>query len=126
MSRPAITALALLLLVAPALTTPSLAAPEKRVWRVDSVIATMAGGSVAVQVKGAVQGGGWSHPRLKISRSDNHTLVVEFLAQPPAANATVITGLLPVMAKVTIRAGRGMVTVKALAEANEVTAQILH
>jgi hypothetical protein len=126
MLRPILSALVLLLLATPALTTPSWAAPEKRVWRVDSVIATHAGNGVVVQVKGAVQGGGWSHPRLKISHGDSHTLVVEFLAQPPAAGANVITGLLPVTAKTTIRAGHGVVTVKAMAEANEVTAQILH
>ena len=126
MLRPALPALALITLAATALITPSLAAPEKRVWRVDSVIATMAGGSVAVQVKGAVQGGGWSRPRLKLSRGDSRTLVVEFLAQPPAASANVITGLLPVTAKITIRGGNGVVAVKAMAEANEVTTQILH
>jgi hypothetical protein len=126
MLRPALSTLALLFLAIPALITPALAAPEKRVWRIDSVIATHAGNSVSVQVKGAVQGGGWSHPRLKVSRGDSHTLVVEFLAQPPAANATVITGLLPVTAKITLRGNRGVVTVKAMAEANEVTAQILH
>ena len=115
-------ALALLLLTA----LPASAAPEKRVWRVDSVVATEAHGSVLVEVKGAVQSGGWGHPRLRLSHSDVHTLVVEFLAQPPAASATVISGLLPVTAKITIRAEHGAVTVKALAEANEVTAQILH
>jgi hypothetical protein len=107
------------------LATPAIAAPEKRVWRVDSVIATQTGGAVVVEAKGAVQSGGWSHPRLKLSHGDGHTLVVEFLAQPPAAGTAVITALLPVTAKATIRAP-GMVTVKALGQANEVTAQILH
>ena len=119
MLRLALTALLLL-------ATPALAAPEKRVWRVDSVIATAAGGNVVVQVKGAVQSGGWSHPRLKLDHGDGKTLVVEFLAQPPGANAGVITGLLPVTARLTIRGGRGVVAVKAMAEANEVTTQILH
>jgi hypothetical protein len=121
MLRPALAILALL-----AFAVPAFAAPEKRVWRVDSVIATLANGSVAVQVKGAVRGGGWNHPRLKVFHSDAHTLVVEFLAQPPAPGAAVITGLLPLAAKATIRAGHRAVTVKAMAEANEVTAQILH
>jgi hypothetical protein len=121
MLRPALAILALL-----AFAVPALAAPEKRVWRVDSVIATRQGDSITVQARGAVQSGGWRHPRLKVSRGDAHTLVVEFLAQPPAPGATVITGLLPVTAKATIRDGRGAVTVKAMAEANDVTAQILH
>ena len=125
MFRPALTVFVLCLLALPALTTPSSAAPEKRVWRVDSVVATRAGNRVVVQVKGGVKSGGWSHPRLKLAHSDGHTLVVEFLAQPPAPNAVVITALMPVTAKVTLRSGRGMVTVKAMAEANDVTAQIL-
>ena len=118
MLRLALTALLLL-------ATPALAAPEKRVWRVDSVIATQAGGNVVVQVKGAVQSGGWSHARLKQAHADGHTLVVEFVAQPPAAGANVIEALLPVTARLTIKA-RDMLTVKALGQANEVTAQILH
>ena len=121
MLRPALVTIALL-----ALTLPALAALEKRIWRVDSVIATMAGGVVTIEAKGAVMGGGWNHPRLKLNHGDGHTMVVEFLAQPPASGAAVITGLLPVTAKATIRAGPGAVTVKAMAEANEVTAQILH
>ena len=126
MLRPALTAFVLCLLALPALSTPSLAAPEKRVWRIDSVVATRAGNRVVVQVKGAVKSGGWSHPRLKLAHGDGHTLAVEFLAQPPAPDAAVITALMPVTAKVTLRARRGMVTVKAVAEANDVTAQILH
>jgi hypothetical protein len=120
MLRPVLVVLALFVLAAPA------QAAEKRIWRVDSVIATRAGGTVVVQVKGAVQSGGWKRPRLKLSHGDNHTLVVEFLAQPPAANANVIAALLPVTAKATLKAGRSALTVKALAEANEVTAQILN
>jgi hypothetical protein len=126
MFRPALIAFALGFLALPALTAPSSAAPEKRVWRIDSVVATRAGNSVVVQVKGAVKSGGWSHPRLKLAHGDGHTLVVEFLAQPPAPDAVVITALMPMTAKATLRSGRGMVTVKAMAEANDVTAQILH
>jgi hypothetical protein len=121
MLRPVLVFLALSLLALPAA-----AAPEKRVWRIDSVVATRTGNSVVVQVKGAVKSGGWSHPRLKLAHGDGHTLVVEFLAQPPAPDAVVITALMPMTAKATLRSGRGMVTVKAMAEANDVTAQILH
>ncbi len=113
-------AIAALLLTA----LPALAA-EKRVWRVDSVIATAQGGTVKVQVKGAVQGGGWSHPRLKVNHVDAHTILVEFLAQPPAPGAMVISGLLPMAAAATIRAGRETVTVRVMGEANDFTAQIL-
>jgi hypothetical protein len=120
MLRPLLSVFAVCLVALPA------QAAEKRVWRVDSVVATRAGNNVVVQVKGAVKSGGWSRPRLKLSRGDGHTLVVEFLAQPPAADAVVITALMPVTAKARLRAGRGIVTVKAVAEANDVTAQILH
>ena len=121
MLRPPLLGFALVLLVLPAS-----AAPERRVWRVDSVVATRTGNNVVVQVKGGVKSGGWSHPRLKLAHGDGHTLVVEFLAQPPTANAVVITALMPLTAKATLRAGRGILTVKAIAEANDVTAQILH
>ena len=115
-------ALALLLLTA----LPALAAPEKRIWRVDSVVATRDGGSVLVEVKGAVQSGGWSHARLQLAHGDAHTLVVEFLAQPPSPGAVVIGGLLPVTAKIILKDAHGAVAVKAMGQANEVTAQILH
>jgi len=120
MPRPVLAALVLTVLAHPA------AAAEKRVWRVDSVVATQAGGTVVVEVKGAVQSGGWNRPRLKASHGDAHTLVVEFVAQAPSPSAVVIDGLLPVTAKITINAAHGAVTVRALGQANEVTAQILH
>ena len=63
---------------------------------------------------------------LRLSHGDVHTLVVEFLAQPPSPGAVVIGGLLPVTAKLTIRDAHGTVAVKAMGQANEVTAQILH
>jgi len=119
-------AFALLLLTALAAPLPVAAAPEKRIWRVDSVVATRDRGSVRVEVKGAVQSGGWSHARLRLSRGEPHALVVEFLAQPPSPGAVVIDALLPVTAKLTIRDTHGAVAVKALGQANEVTAQILH
>ena len=119
-------AVTLLLLTALAAPLPVAAAPEKRIWRVDSVVATRDGGSLLVEVKGAVQSGGWNHARLRLSHGDVHTLVVEFLAQPPSPGAVVIGGLLPVTAKLTIRDTHGTVAVKAMGQANEVTAQILH
>ena len=90
------------------------------------MIATLANGTVTLQVKGAVQSGGWKHVHLRPARGDTRTLVVEFLAQPPAPGGAVIGGLLPVTATAKIKARRGIVAVRALAEANEVTTQILH
>jgi hypothetical protein len=119
MFRPA---LAALLLVASA--SAALAA-EKHVYRLDSVVATAVPGGIRIEARGAVQGGGWSHARLKLTHSDAKTLVVEFLAQPPAAGTVVITGLLPVSAQATVKAGHGVTSVRAVADANEVTAQVL-
>src|ERR1700743_1539992 len=80
---------ALLLLSAPAL------AADKRVFRIDSLIATQKGGQVILQAKGAVQSGGWSKPRLHLIHSDGHVMTVEFLAPPPPPDMTVIGGLVP-------------------------------
>ncbi len=123
--RPTImprTALALFLLAASSVAAH---ATEKPVWRLDSVIATAVRGGVQVQVKGAVRSGGWSHARLKLSHSDAHSIVLEFLAQPPAANTVVIQGLIPVSAQVTVKAGPGVTSVRVEGDANTVTAQIL-
>src|ERR1700743_3467632 len=81
---------AILLLSAPAL------AADKRVFRIDSLIATQKGGQVILQDKGAVQSGGWSKPRLHLIHSDGHVMTVEFLATPPPPDMTVIGGLVPV------------------------------
>ncbi|HJR56083.1 MAG TPA: hypothetical protein VJ798_05865 [Rhizomicrobium sp.] len=116
------TALALLIF---SLTTATAAAAEKRAYRLDNITATAVPGGIRIEAKGAVQSGGWSHARLKLSQSDARTVVVEFLAQPPAAGKVVIMGLLPVNAQVTVRAGHGVTSVRAIADANEVTAQVL-
>jgi len=118
------TALALLLLAASAAALRA-AEKEKHVYRLDSVIATAVKGGIQVQARGAVQSGGWSHVRLKLLKSSADTVVLEFLAQPPAANMAVIQGLLPVGARATVKAGRGVTSVRVVAEANEVTAQVL-
>jgi hypothetical protein len=102
--------------------TPSLAA-DKRVFRIDSLIATQKGGVVTLQTKGAVQTGGWSKPRLHVIHSDGHLMTVEFVATPPPPEMTVIEGLVPVTATVQIR-GRAE-SVRVQAEQNEITSQVL-
>jgi hypothetical protein len=119
MRRPA---LALLLLAA---TSVAAHATEKQVYRLDSVTAVAVKGGIQIQAKGAVRSGGWSHPRLKITHIDAHTVIVEFLAQPPASGTVVIQGLLPVSAQVTVKAGSGVTSVRVEADANDVTAQVL-
>ena len=39
---------------------------ERRVYKVDSVIATRKGGMLTILAKGAVQTGGWRKPRLHV------------------------------------------------------------
>lgn len=114
--------LALMLLAASAVAAH---ATEKRVYRLDSVTAVAVKGGIQVQARGAVNSGGWGPVRLKLLHSDAKNVVVEFLAQPPGAGAVVIQGLLPVSAQVTVKAGGGVTSVRVVADANDVTAQVL-
>jgi len=98
-------------------------AGDKRVYKIDSVIATRKGAAILVQAKGAVQTGGWKNARLHVIHSDKTTVTVEFVAAPPPAGMTVIAALVPVEAAAQIR-GRAP-SVRVLAEANEMTAQVL-
>jgi len=107
----------------------SAAPAEKRVYKVDSVIAIVKGRTLTIQVKGAVESGGWKKARLRPLRgapSEAHTTVVEFLATPPPPTMTVIEALVPVQASMRIRARPHTVSVRVEAEANEVTSQVLH
>lgn len=115
--------LSLLLLAA---TTLAAQATEKRVYRLDSVTAVAVKGGIQVQARGAVRSGGWSHVRLKLLHSDTKNVVIEFLAKPPAAGTVVIQGLLPVSAQATVKAGSGVTSVRVVADANDVTAQVIH
>jgi len=101
---------------------PALAA-DKRVFRIDSLIATQKGGAITLLAKGAVQSGGWSKPRLHLIRNDGHVLTVEFLATPPPPDMTVIDGLVPVTATIQIRGHAESVHVEA--DENEITSQVL-
>jgi hypothetical protein len=101
---------------------PAVAA-DKRVFRIDSLIATQKGGQVILQAKGAVQTGGWSKPRLHLIRNDGHVMTVEFLATPPPPDMTVIDGLVPVAATAQFRGRAGSVHVEA--DENEITSQVL-
>ncbi len=104
-------------------TMPAFAA-ERRVYKIDSVIATQKDGVLVVQARGAVATGGWKNARLHVLHNDGHAMTVEFVAAPPPPGMTVIEALVPVEARVTVR-GRAA-SVRALAEANEMTSQVLH
>jgi hypothetical protein len=101
---------------------PAMAA-DKRVFRIDSLIATQKGAEIIVQVKGAVQTGGWSKPRLHLVHSDGHVMTVEFIATPPPPEMTVIDGLVPVTAMAQFRGRAAVVHVEA--DENEITSQVL-
>jgi hypothetical protein len=99
-------------------------AAEKRVFRIDSLIAAQKDGVIQLQAKGAVQSGGWTKPRLHVMHGDGHTLTVEFLATPPPSGMTVIDALVPVTAAIDVK-GRAS-SVHVLADENEITSQVLH
>ena len=108
---------ALLLLAGPA------SAAEKRVYRIDSLIATQKNGVIQLQAKGAVPTGGWTKPRLHVVHGDSHTLTVEFVATQPPPGMTVIDVLVPISASAEIK-GRAT-SVHVLADENEMTSQVL-
>ncbi|HKU65613.1 MAG TPA: hypothetical protein VJQ06_11200 [Rhizomicrobium sp.] len=102
--------------------SPALAA-EKRVLRIDGLIASQKKGVILLQAKGAVQSGGWTNPRLHVIRRDGRTITVEFLATPPPMGMTVIDALVPVTADARVK-GRAA-SVHVLADQNEITSQIV-
>jgi len=103
-------------------TLPAMAV-EKRVFRIDSLIATQKDGTIQLQAKGAVQTGGWTKPRLHVMHGDGKTLTVEFLATPPPPGMTVIDAVVPVTATIEIK-GKAT-SVHVLADENEMTSQVL-
>ncbi len=104
-------------------------ASDKPVARIDGLIATVKGRNIVIQARGAVMGGGWKHVTLKPVKpslpGDAHTIILDFVAQPPPPNQAVIPGLLPVTATLTIRNRKGIVSVRAISAINEITTQIL-
>jgi hypothetical protein len=102
--------------------------PPKPISRIDGLFATLSKGDVVIQAKGAVDSGGWRQARLrpvKSTAADAHTIVVEFVATPPAPTQAVIQGLLPITAATTLHMRRGVVSVRVTSGSNEITTQIL-
>jgi hypothetical protein len=108
-----------------ACTTPAFAA-DKRVYKIDSLLASLQRGVITVQASGAVQTGGWSKPHLRVLHNDGHTITVEFLATAPPPDMTVIEAIVPITATAQIKSRGRIASVHAIAEVNEITAQILH
>jgi len=102
--------------------------PPRPIARIDSLIATLSKGDVMIQAMGAVDSGGWRQGRLhpvKGAATDARTIVVEFVATPPAPTQAVIEGLLPIAAATTLHMRRGVVSVRVMSGSNEITTQIL-
>jgi hypothetical protein len=122
-----------LLFVAILIALPAQAAmpvvTDRPVARIDGLIATAKGGRILVQARGAVMGGGWKHVALKPVKpnlpADAHSIVLAFVAQPPASNQAVIPGLLPVTAAIAVKTRKGVVSVRVTSAINEITTQIL-
>jgi hypothetical protein len=110
-------------LAAVLLAAAPVSAAEKRVFRIDGLIATQKKGVILLEAKGAVPTGGWTKPRLHVMHGDGHTLTVEFLATPPPPGMTVIDAVVPVTASVEIK-GKAT-SVHVLADENEMTSQVL-
>jgi hypothetical protein len=113
----------LVFLAALLLAAAPVSAAEKRVFRIDGLIATQKKGVIVLEAKGAVPTGGWTKPRLHVVHGDGRTLTVEFLATPPPPGMTVIDVLVPVTASTEFK-GRAT-SVHVLADENEMTSQVL-
>ena len=109
-----------------AVTPPKPAVEQRLVARIDNLIATEDKNNVLIQARGAVASGGWREARLRAVKADDpRTIVVEFVATPPAATQAVIEGLLPIHASTSVRLRRGVVSVRVVSGSNEITSQIL-
>lgn len=111
----------------PAFAADKAGATDKpqRVYKVDSVIATVKGKTLTIQAGGAVNSGGWKQARLRLVHNDGHVLTLELQAVPPPPGMTVISVQVPVKAAFETRFRPGLAQVTVQATANEVTSQIL-
>lgn len=113
-----------------AMSGPAPAAEKPRntlIYKVDSVSAQVTGRKLTITASGAVRSGGWENPHLRVvpqRGTESQTLTVEFLADPPPADAAVIQALLPVSATTTIALPRKMTTVTVKAETNTASAAV--
>jgi hypothetical protein len=122
--RTILTALAALLLFSA--PVDAAATRAQLVYKVDHVSVTVQGRKMTITATGAVKSGGWENPRLHIKEvraPEAHTLVIEFLATPPAKDEAVVQALLPVSATLTTGlAPYGTIEIKVEAETNSQTA----
>lgn len=109
-----------------AAAAPVLAAPSKPVYEVDTVDAAIRNGKLIVHVTGMVRSGGWENPKLlRVFKGKADTIVLRFVAAPPAPDVMVIEAILPVEATLELPAPRTNYTkVKVIAETNDLIANI--
>jgi hypothetical protein len=108
---------------------PAAAAGPKPIYKVDSVAASIQGKKLTIIAAGAVSTGGWSKARLRLKphKPEADTLEYEFVATPPAPDATVVQVLIPVSATlVTKLPPYGVTQVKVDAETNNTAAEVTH
>ena len=107
---------------------PAVATRSHLVFRIDKISASIEGTKLTIEASGAVQTGGWTHPRLKPikpSASEAPTLRMEFVADPPPQNRVVISALLPIKAEFQGPLPKyGTVAVSVNSQTNEITTQI--
>ncbi len=118
--RTFLLALAALLLF----SAPVDAAAARLIYKVDHVSVSIESHKMIVSATGAVNSGGWENPHLHIKEvraPEADTLVIEFLATPPAKDEAVIQALLPVSATLAAPlAPYGVTQVKVVAQSNNV------
>jgi hypothetical protein len=130
MKRRIASAVGALLVAGASLAAASSVNPPKPVYRVDSVSAAAAPGApnrLVIQAQGAVRSGGWENAKLRVRTATKaNTMIIVFVAIPPAPNAIVVQAVLPVKATVTVPMPKATVTTVQIAgETNSVSAKIL-
>ena len=101
---------------------------SRRVWRVDSASAIVAGGHLVISANGAVKSGGWDRPKLLVlepSAQEARMLKVQFVARPPAPSEVVVQQLLPIAARKAVRLpGAATTKVEIVAETNSLIVEV--
>jgi len=130
MKRRIASAVCALLVAGASLAAASSISPAKPVFRVDTATAKAdprTPRQLVVEAQGAVRSGGWENARLRVKTSQKaNTMMIVFVAIPPAPHAMVVQAVLPVKATVTVpMPDKGITEVQIAGETNTVTAKIL-
>lgn len=111
-----------------ALASDAAAASHFRdIYRVDRVSAYVEKNRLVVEASGAVNSGGWSHPRLRVKPSapEAHVLEMDFIADPPSPKRVVIQQTLPIATRLTAGLPKyGTFAVSIASQTNTITTEI--